>query len=42
MRRFLYSKPDCSIESAHWLMCLFCTSPESGGLEEVEYEDLVI
>ena len=37
-----YIQPECDLELDYRLYGLLCTSPEEGGLEGVEYEDLVI
>ena len=41
-KRLHYIQPESDLELDYRLYCLVCTSPEEGGLEGVEYEDLVI
>ena len=41
-KRLQYIQPECDLELNFRLSVLFCTSPEEGGLEGIEYEDLVI
>jgi hypothetical protein len=41
-KRLNYFQPKCALELNYHLYGLLCTSPEEGGLEGVEYEDLVL